>query len=65
MVIHADRKVYDVLRERGDASNLNQLEKGSGERTLGEVAEQAAKGNQTAKKIIKMVKQAKTKGQRY
>lgn len=65
MAQHADRKVADVPRERGgNASNLNKLETGSGERTLGEVAEKAAKGDRVSKDIIKIVKQAKQKGQR-
>lgn len=66
LVNRADEKVADVICLRGgNASNINRLQSNSGQRTLREVAEDAAKGDRNAKQIIKMIKQANTKGQRY
>ena len=64
MVNISDQTVAEAIRARGgSASNLQQLQTGMGQRSLGEVAEAAATGDAEAEKAIKMVKQAAQKGQ--
>ena len=59
----ADETVADVIRSRGGgAKQVNQLQTGYGERTLGEISDLAARGDREAVKAIKMVKQAGSQG---
>lgn len=59
----ADEPVADVIRSRGGgASQVNQLQTGYGQRTLGELSELAARGDREAVKAIKMAKQAGSQG---
>lgn len=59
----ADEKVADVIRSRGGgASQVNQLQTGYGELTLGELSDLAAQGDREAVKAIKMAKQAGSRG---
>jgi RHS repeat-associated protein len=62
----ANSTVATAIRARGgSAANITRLESGMGQRTVGEIAEAAAKGDAAAVQAIKMIKQASTKGQRY
>jgi RHS repeat-associated protein len=59
----AEDTVADVIRSRGGgASQVNQLQSGYGELTLGEVSELAASGDREAEAALKMVKQAGSQG---
>jgi hypothetical protein len=59
----SDETVADVIRSRGGgASQINQLQTGIGQETLGSVAQEAVDGDEQAAKAIKMVKQAGTQG---
>jgi hypothetical protein len=59
----ADETVADVIRSRGGgASQVNQLQTGYGELTLGELSDLAAQGDREAVKAIKMAKQAGSQG---
>ena len=61
----AERTVADMIRERGgNASNVRQAGPWA-QKTLGETAEAAAKGEQTAATAIKIVKQAKRLGGKH
>jgi len=63
---NCDKTVAQLIRERGgNASNVNKLETGMGERSLREVAEAASRGDSKAVEALKMIKQASVKGQRY
>ena len=62
----ADKTVAEAIRLRGgNAANVGRLESGIGQRTLAEVANDAATGDAAAIQAVKMVKQAATKGERY
>ena len=59
----ADETLADVIRSRGGgASQINQLQTGYGELTLGEISDLAASGNREAIRAIKMAKQAGSQG---
>jgi RHS repeat-associated protein len=59
----ADETVADVIRSRGGgASQVNQLQTGYGQLTLGEISDLAAQGDPEAVRAIKMVKQAGSQG---
>lgn len=65
LVLHADRKVGDMIRQRGgNASNVRQAGEWA-QRTLRETAEAAASGSQAAATAIKIVKQAKRLGRKH
>ncbi len=59
----ADETVADVIRSRGGgASQINELQSGYGQLTLGEISDLTARGDPEAAKALKMVKQAGTQG---
>lgn len=61
----AGEKVRDVIRSRGGSgSNVNQAGPWA-DRTLGETAEAAARGDSSAETAIKIAKQAGRLGQQY
>lgn len=61
----ADRKVSEMIRERGgNATNVRQAGPWA-EKSLAETAEAAAEGDQTAASAIKIVKQAKRLGEKH
>jgi hypothetical protein len=58
-----DETVADVIRSRGGgASQVQQLESGYGQLTLGELSDLAARGDRQAVKAIEMAKQAGSQG---
>jgi hypothetical protein len=61
----ADRKVSELIRERGgSAANVRQAGPWAN-KTLGETAEAAVQGDRSAASAIKIVKQAKRLGQKH
>lgn len=61
----ADRKVSELIRQRGgSAANVRQAGPWAN-KTLGETAEAAVQGDPTAASAIKIVKQAKRLGQKH
>ena len=59
----ADMTVGDMIRARGGgASQVKQLQSGMGQMTLRDIAHLAARGDKTAIKALKMIKQAGTQG---
>jgi RHS repeat-associated protein len=61
----AGEKVRDVIRSRGGSgANVNQVGQWA-DRTLGEAAEAAAKGDPNAETAVKVAKQASRLGQQY
>jgi hypothetical protein len=65
LVDQADRTVSEMIRERGgNSSNVRQAGPWAG-KTLGETAEAAAGGDQTAATALKIVKQAKRLGEEH
>jgi RHS repeat-associated protein len=58
-----DKTVRDAIKIRGGgASQLNQLETGTGDETVRNVAEKAAKGDRNAIRALKMIKGSGTQG---
>lgn len=61
-----DTKASDAIKKRGGgAGQVNQLETGYGNKTVGELANSAAKGDRAAETAIKIIKQAGSKAQKY
>ncbi len=59
----SDKTAAQAIKARGGgASQVNQLQTGYGQMTLGELATRAAQGDPEAIKAIKMVKQAGSQG---
>ena len=61
-----DTKASDAIKKRGGGQGqVNQLESGMGDMTVGEIANSAAKGNRAAETAMKIIKQAGSKAQKY
>lgn len=61
----ADQTVREAIRERGGTESNVRYVGHWADKTLGETAEAAAKGDQQAETAIKVVKQAKKKGEEH
>jgi len=65
LAAEAERKVSELIRKRGgNASNVRQAGPWA-DKMLGETAEAAAHGDQSAASAIKIVKQARRLGQKH
>jgi hypothetical protein len=65
LVDQAEKTVSELIRERGgNASNVRQAGPWA-DKTLGDTAEAAAKGDRKAASAIKIVKQAKRLGEEH
>lgn len=65
LVDQSEQTVREVIRSRGgNASNVRKVGPWA-DRTLGATAEAAAQGDRTAETAIKIVKQARRKGQNH
>jgi hypothetical protein len=61
-----DMTAADAIRARGGgASQVNQLETGYAQKTVGEIANLAAQEDKAAKTALKIIKQADQKNQKY